>query len=208
MNKLALIFITALSLVVTNTFAKGKLQTEACVACQGVTGNSIAPNFPKIAGQGKAYIFKQLQDFKSGTRKDAIMVGIVANLSKDDMVNWATHFSNQTITQGSASKTANIAIGERLYRGGDRSRGITACIACHGPKGAGVPSAGFPALASQHAAYTAKQLKDFRQVSINLQTEANTYARMNDDRKMMVALTKSLSNFEIESLAQYVAGLH
>jgi cytochrome c553 len=136
------------------------------------------------------------------------MVGIVANLSKDDMVNWATHFSSQTITQGSASKTANIAIGERLYRGGDRSRGITACIACHGPKGAGVPSAGFPALASQHAAYTAKQLKDFRQVSINLQTEANTYARMNDDRKMMVALTKSLSNFEIESLAQYVAGLH
>jgi cytochrome c553 len=208
MNKLALIFITALSLVTTNTFAKDKLQNDSCVACHGATGNSIAPNFPKIAGQGKAYIFKQLQDFKSGKRKDAIMAGIVANLSTDDMANWATHFSKQTITQGFASKTANIAIGERLYRGGDRSRGITACIACHGPKGAGVPSAGFPALASQHAVYTAKQLKDFRQVSINIQTEANTYARMNDDRKMMIALTKSLSNFEIESLAQYVAGLH
>jgi cytochrome c553 len=208
MNKLALIFITALSLVVTNTFAKDKLNIDSCVACHGATGNSIAPNFPKIAGQGKAYIFKQLQDFKSGTRKDAIMASIVANLSTDDMANWAEHFSKQTITQGAANKTANIAIGERLYRGGDRSRGITACIACHGPRGAGVPSAGFPALASQHATYTAKQLKDFRQVSINLQTEANTYARTNDDRKMMIELTKSLSNFEIESLAQYVAGLH
>ena len=213
MNKSALIFIAALAFVSTHTFAagdtaKGKAQSATCMACHGATGNSMVPNFPKIAGQGEVYVLKQLKDFKSGDRKDALMAGIVAALSEDDMANLAAHFSKQSVTQGVASKAANIALGEKLYRGGDKSRGITACIACHGPKGAGVPSAGFPALASQHAAYTAKQLKDFRQVSINLQTEAKTPARMNDDRKMMVALTKSLNNTEIEALAQYIAGLH
>lgn len=213
MNKLALIFTVALAFVSTNTFAagdaaKGKALSATCAACHGANGNSMVPNFPKLAGQGESYLFKQLKDFKSGARKDGLMAGIVAGLSEDDMANLSAHFSNQLATQGVASKTANIALGERLYRGGDRARGITACIACHGAKGAGIPSAGFPALASQHAAYTAKQLKDFRQVSINVQTESTTPSRTNDDRKMMIAFTKSLTNTEINALSQYVAGLH
>ncbi|MBC8493447.1 MAG: cytochrome c4 [Candidatus Thioglobus sp.] len=213
MNKLAFIFSAALALISVNTFAagdaaKGKAKSVTCTACHGANGNSMVPNFPKIAGQGEGYIFKQLKDFKSGDRKDGMMAGIVAPLSTDDMANLAAHFSKQSIAQGVANKTANIALGERLYRGGDKTRGITACIACHGPKGAGIPSAGFPALASQHAAYTAKQLKDFRQVSINAQTESNTPARTNDQLKMMTAFTKDLNNAEIEALAQYVAGLH
>lgn len=213
MNKLALIFATALALVSTHTFAagdaaKGKAKSATCTACHGANGNSMVPNFPKLAGQGEKYLFKQLEDFKSNQRQDGLMAGIVAALSVEDMADLSAHFSKQTIAQGVASKTANIALGEKLYRGGDKSRGIAACMACHGPQGAGIPSAGFPALASQHVAYTTKQLKDFRQVSINTQTDAKAPARTNDDYKMMIAFTKSLTNAEIDALAQYIAGLH
>ncbi len=213
MNKLALIFATALALVSTHTFAagdaaKGKAKSATCTACHGANGNSMVPNFPKLAGQGEQYLFKQLEDFKSNQRQDGLMAGIVAVLTPEDMADLSAHFSKQTIAQGVASKTANITLGEKLYRGGDKSRGIAACMACHGPQGAGIPSAGFPALASQHAAYTAKQLKDFRQVAINTQTDAKTPARTNDNRKMMTAFAKSLTNAEIDALAQYIAGLH
>ncbi|MDC9727109.1 MAG: cytochrome c, partial [Candidatus Thioglobus sp.] len=131
MNKLAFIFSAALAFISVNTFAagdaaKGKAKSATCTACHGVNGNSMVPNFPKIAGQGEGYTFKQLTDFKSGDRKDSLMAGIVAALSADDMANLAAHFSKQSVAQGVASKTANIALGERLYRGGDKTRGITA----------------------------------------------------------------------------------
>jgi len=213
MNKLGLIFTAVLVSASLNTFAagdaaKGKAKSATCIACHGATGNSMVPTFPKIAGQGESYLFEQLQDFKSGARKDALMAGIVAALSQDDMANLAAYFSQQTITQGTAKKETDIALAEKLYRGGDRDRGITACSACHGPQGEGVPSASFPAIASQHAAYTAKQLKDFRQVSINTQTGSKAPARTNDNRKMMVEFTKTLNNAEIEALSQYISGLH
>jgi cytochrome c553 len=213
MNKLALIFSMALAFISTNTLAagdaaKGKTKSVTCIACHGVNGNSMVPIFPKLAGQGEKYLFKQLKDFKSNTRQDGLMAGIVAVLTPEDMADLSAHFSKQAIAQGVASKAANIALGEKLYRGGDKSRGIAACMACHGPKGAGIPSAGFPALASQHAAYTAKQLKAFRQVSINTQTDAKSPARDNDDRKMMTVFTKDLNNIEIEALSQYIAGLN
>ena len=213
MNKLVLIFSMALAFISTNTLAagdaaKGKTKSVTCIACHGADGNSMVPNFPKLAGQGENYLFKQLEDFKSGKRQDGLMAGIVAGLSVQDMSDLSAYFSQQTIAQSVANKTANIAMGEKLYRGGDKTRGVAACMACHGPQGAGIPSAGFPALASQHAAYTAKQLKDFRQVSINTQTDAKSPARDNDDHKMMTAFTKDLNNVEIEALSQYIAGLH
>jgi cytochrome c553 len=213
MNKLVLIFSMALALASTSTFAagdalKGKAKSVTCIACHGANGNSMVPNFPKLAGQGENYLFKQLKDFKSGKRQDGLMAGIVAGLSEQDMSDLAAHFSQQTISQNVASKAANIALGEKLYRGGDKDRGVAACMACHGPKGAGIPSAGFPALASQHVAYTAKQLKEFRQVSINAQIDGKAPARDNDDRKMMIEFTKDLNNVEIEALSQYIAGLH
>ncbi|MDC0390019.1 c-type cytochrome [Candidatus Thioglobus sp.] len=213
MNKLVLIFSMALAFISTNTLAaadvaKGKTKSATCIACHGVNGNSMVPIFPKLAGQGENYSLKQLKDFKSGKRQNGLMAGIAAGLSEQDMSDLAAYFSQQTISQNVANKSANIALGEKLYRGGDRERGVTACIACHGPKGAGIPSAGFPAIASQHASYTAKQLKEFRQVSINTLTDTKSLARDNDDRKMMTAFTKDLNNIEIEALSQYIAGLN
>ncbi|MDB3893761.1 cytochrome c4 [Candidatus Thioglobus sp.] len=213
MNKLVLIFSMALAFISTNTLAsgdaaKGKAKSVTCIACHGANGNSMVPIFPKLAGQGENYSLKQLKDFKSGKRQNGLMAGIAAGLSEQDMSDLAAYFSQQTISKNVANKSANIALGEKLYRGGDKERGITACIACHGSKGAGIPSAGFPAIASQHASYTAKQLKEFRQVSINTLTDAKTLARDNDDRKMMIAFTKDLNNIEIEALSQYIAGLN
>jgi cytochrome c553 len=213
MNKLALIFMVALAFISTHASAagdaaKGKAKSTTCTACHGVNGNSMVPNFPKLAGQGESYLLKQLQDFKANERQDGLMAGIVATLTLDDMADLSAYFSKQSIARGAASKTADIDLGERLYRGGDRDRSITACIACHGPEGAGIPSAGFPALASQHAAYTVKQLKGFRQVSINIKTGSKDPARNNDNRKMMISFAKSLNNAEIEALSQYIAGLH
>jgi cytochrome c553 len=213
MNKLASIFIIAIAFTSINIFAsvdvaKGKATAATCVACHGVQGNSVVDTFPKLAGQGEGYLLKQLQDFKSNVRQGAIMKGTVASLTEADMANLAAYFSKQTVTHGVASKSANIALGQRLYKGGNKDKGVTACIACHGPTGTGIPSAKFPALASQHATYTIKQLIAFRQDASNTQMDANAPERNNDYEGMMRNTTKYLSNKEIEAVSQYIAGLH
>ena len=213
MQKVALFFLSTFVFISTQALAAGnaaagKAKSATCLACHGADGNSLVANFPKIAGQGEAYLVKQLKDFKSGARKDATMLGMVAALSEQDMQDLAAHFAAQPVKQGVAKKDANVALGQKLYNGGDVAKGVTACSACHGPNGAGIPSAGFPALASQHATYTANQLKAFRQVSLNAQTGDTKPARTNDGQKMMIEFTKNLNNDDIEALAQYIAGLH
>ena len=213
MNKLALAFITVLTLASTHTIAagdaaQGQAKAATCIGCHGVNGNSVVPSFPKLAGQSEAYLLKQLRDFKSGARADAMMAGMVAPLTDTDMANLSAYYAAQTVTQGVAKKDANIALGEKIYRGGKKDTGVTACIACHGPQGKGIPSAGFPALSSQHATYVATQLKAFRQDSINAQTGDSQPSRTNDYEGMMINFTKSLTNAEIDAVSEYIAGLH
>ena len=213
MNKLLLIFTTTLVLISTHTFAAGnaalgQVKAATCIGCHGVNGNSMVPSFPKLAGQSEGYLLKQLQDFKSGARVDGMMTGIVAPLEGADMANLAAYYAAQTVSQGVAKKGANIALGQKIYRGGKKETSVIACIACHGPQGKGIPSAGFPALSSQHAVYTAKQLKAFRQDSINAQTGVNKPSRANDYEGMMINFTKSLTNVEIDAVSEYIAGLH
>ena len=212
MNKLLLIFTTTLVLISTHTFAAGnaalgQVKAATCIGCHGVNGNSMVPSFPKLAGQSEGYLLKQLQDFKSGARVDGMMTGIVAPLEGADMANLAAYYAAQTVSQGVAKKGANIALGQKIYRGGKKETSVIACIACHGPQGKGIPSAGFPALSSQHAVYTAKQLKAFRQDSINAQTGVNKPSRANDYEGMMINFTKSLTNVEIDAVSEYIAGL-
>jgi cytochrome c553 len=210
-----LILILLMGIVSFNLFAmgdiaKGKAKSTACVACHGATGNSTSDGFPKIAGQHQGYIFKQLKDFKSQKRKDGTMFGMVAGLSETDMQNIAAFYASQTTSRNVAKKDAKmLKLGEQLYRGGKVSAKTTACVACHGVKGQGIPTANFPRLSFQHAAYTNKQLKNFRQESFDTQqnkVSANT--RKNDPTAMMRATTKHLTNKEIEALSQYIAGLH
>ena len=184
----------------------GQTKSATCMGCHGLAGNSTIATFPKLAGQGEVYLLKQLQNFKSGERSNAIMAGVASLLSEQDMMDIAAYYSIQTISENSAKGDAEtIELGRKIYVGGKMDTQTTACIACHGPKGLGIPTAGFPALSAQHADYTAAQLKAFRQYSINEQTGSDDVSRANE---MMVNVAKGLTTVEIEALAQYIAGLH
>ena len=176
--------------------AAGKAKAAVCGACHGADGNSPAPNFPKIAGQHAGYSAKQLREFKSGVRKDATMVGMVAPLSDADMDDLAAYFAEQKIAAGKA-QPEKVALGEQIYRAGNAASGVSACSACHAPNGAGNPQAGFPQLGGQHAMYTATQLKNFR-----------SGARNNDASAMMQNIAAKMTDAEIDAVASYIEGLH
>ena len=187
----------------------GKELSASCAGCHGADGNSVMSNFPKLAGQGEGYLYKQLLDFKSGARQDGAMAGVVVSLSEQDMMDLAAYFAAQTITENTAKADAElITIARKIYLGGKKDTGTTACIACHGPKGKGIPSAKFPAIAAQHADYTASQLVAFRQFALNFQTGESKPERTNDYEGMMRGVAKGLTTLEIDALAQYIAGLH
>lgn len=186
---------------------KGEIKAASCSACHGSDGNSITPAFPKLAGQSKHYLLKQLQDFKSGARIDAVMAGIVASLTNADMKHLSVYYSSKDISQNAIASTADMALGKRIYHGGNKVKKVAACVACHGLQGQGIPLAGFPALKSQHSAYIAQQLKLFRQNSINIQTGDTKPSRTNDYEGMMVYFTKNLTNKEIDAVAAYIANM-
>ena len=164
--------------------------------CHGADGNSPSDGFPKLAGQGEAYLLKQLKDFKSGARKNAIMSGQVAALNEDDMANLAAFFASKKMSPGAADKKL-AKPGLALYRGGNKASGVSACIGCHGPTGAGNPAAKFPRLSGQHAAYIAAQLKAFR-----------SGERANDAGSMMRNVAARMTDKEIEAVASAASGLH
>jgi len=175
--------------------AAGKNKSAVCAGCHGVDGNSAAPNFPKLAGQDGQYIAKQLADFKSGARKDPTMIGMVAGLSKKDMDDLGAYFASQKRSTGTTSASAaDLKKAERLYRGGDAKNGIPACMSCHGPAGVGIPPR-FPAVSGQHAAYSQKQLLDFK-----------TGTR-NNDSEVMTRTAFRLSEAEIKAVSEYMAAL-
>ncbi len=154
------------------------------------------PTYPKLAGQHASYITKQLTDFKAATRQDPIMAGMVAALSPEDMADIAAYFSAQAPSVGSAD-AEKAAAGKKIYEGGDKVKGVSACMACHGPTGAGNPGAAFPALSGQNSAYVVKALTDFR-----------SGARANDVNSMMRDIAAKMSDSDIAAVAEYISGLH
>ena len=130
--------------------AAGEKKAAVCAACHGQDGNSPGGDFPSLAGQGEKYLIKQLQDYKTGARKNAIMQGQAAGLSEQDMADLAAYYAGKAIKGGKA-KLGLVVDGERLYRGGNADSGVAACAGCHGPAGQGIDAAGFPSLAGQHA---------------------------------------------------------
>lgn len=184
----------------------GQSKVAVCGACHGADGNSVMPNFPKLAGQGERYLLKQLKDIKAGStpgapegvgRKVVEMTGMLDPYSEQDLADIAAYFASQKGSVGMADP-ALVAQGEALFRGGKLEQGMPACTGCHAPNGAGNDLAGFPQLGGQHEAYTAKQLTDFR--------EGN---RTNDgDTMIMRAIAAKLSNKDITALSSYIQGLH
>ncbi|PTR21655.1 MULTISPECIES: cytochrome c [unclassified Pseudomonas] len=177
----------------------GQAKAAVCGACHGPDGNSMAPNFPKLAGQGERYLTKQLHDIKSGKRTVLEMTGLLTNLSDQDLADIAAYFASQKGSVGAADPKV-VTRGEALFRGGDLAKGMPACTGCHSPNGAGNAAAGFPHLGGQHAQYIAKQLTDFRK---------EEGGRNNDgDAKTMQTIAKKLSDEDIAAVSSYIQGLH
>ncbi len=177
----------------------GATKAAVCGACHGMDGNSADPQYPKLAGQHAAYTARHLALYKSGEREDPIMAGFASVLSEQDMLDLGAHFATLTLTPGIADDSM-VAIGQRLYRGGDSARDLPACIACHGPTGEGNPLVPYPVIAGQHAAYTATMLRRYRDGAVYGDAEGSVVA--------MAEVAAELSDGEIEALASYLEGLH
>jgi len=188
----------------------GEQKAAACAACHGSDGNSVDPQYPKIAGQHERYIARHLALYKSGERENAVMLGFAAALSPQDMRDIGAYFASTTASPGMADDSVIAEgdnagrkfyeLGEELYRSGDAERGIPACNACHGPTGLGNPGPAYPQLAGQHAGYTAAQLTAFRAGTI--------HGKGDNANSVMLGAAKYLTDEEIGSLASYIEGLH
>lgn len=178
----------------------GKQKSEVCAACHGPDGNSIMPAWPKIAGQHAGYIVKQMQIFKKGKdggRYNENMTPMMQNLSTQDMQDLAAYFSKQTLKVGEVDKK-HLERGQALYRGGDIKKGISACIACHGPQGIGNESANFPSISGQHVEYTIAQLQAYK----DGQRKGDALS------DIMVAIAQRMDKSDMEAVANYIHGLH
>lgn len=185
---------TAKTEIVKPDLAKGSAAYgQVCVACHAVDGNSTTAEYPKLAAQHPEYLAKQLMEFKSGKRDNAIMKGFAAGLSDQDMNNISHWLADQKAKDGFATEKDLVRMGERIYRGGIADRQIAACAGCHSPNGAGIPSQ-YPRLAGQHAAYTESQLNAFR-----------SGARKNSVQ--MTGVAAKMNDKEIKAVSDYIAGL-
>jgi cytochrome c553 len=175
----------------------GRTKSATCAACHGVDGNSVTPDWPMLAGQHSSYIVRQLRAFKNGERTDVTMKPFADLLSEQDMLDVAAYFEAQRPVPKGADP-ALVSLGQQIYRGGLPARGVAACIACHGPDGAGNPLAAYPRISAQHAAYTTKQLNAYAAGDRRSDVDVN---------QMMRNVASLLFEDEIRALASYVQGL-
>jgi cytochrome c553 len=174
--------------------AKGQaIATQVCAACHTADGTRGSPANPILAGQHPEYLVKQLQEFKSGKRKNAVMAGFAGTLSDDDMRNVAAFYASKTAKPGTAKNKATVELGQKIYRGGIMAKGVPACAACHGPTGSGLPVQ-YPRLGGQYADYVEAQMLAFR-----------SGARANNAQ--MTGVAANMNDAEIKAVSDYIAGL-
>jgi cytochrome c553 len=177
----------------------GQAKSAICAACHGMDGNSVVPNWPKLAGQHEKYLVRQANLIKSGARQVPEMSGIVAGLSSQDFEDISAFFASQENSGGVADESM-VVLGERIYRAGNADSGVPACMSCHGPAGEGNPLAGYPALAGQHSVYTAKMLTDFR--------AGKNWGEGDTQSMIMNGSASELTDDEITAVASYIQGLY
>jgi cytochrome c553 len=194
----SIVLATLMGLFATTLYAAEKTAAETtvetvCAACHGADGNSVVTTNPKLAAQHPEYLVKQLTEFKSGKRANAVMSGMAGQLSDDDMKAIAAYFSKQNLTLGQAKANGKTSLGEKIYRGGIMATKVPACASCHGANGAGLPKQ-FPRLSGQHSEYTLTQLRNFR-----------TGDRAN--APMMMTIATKMTDAEMAAVADYIQGL-
>jgi cytochrome c553 len=174
--------------------ARGQaISTQVCGACHTADGSRGAPANPILQGQHPEYLVKQLQEFRSGKRDNAIMKGMAGPLSDEDMRNVAAFYASKTAKPGASKNKDTIRLGERIWRGGIADKAVPACAGCHGPTGAGIPSQ-YPRLGGQHADYVELQMNAFR-------------AGTRTNSAQMTAIAAKLSDKEIKAVSDYATGL-
>ncbi|MUJ21831.1 c-type cytochrome [Aliivibrio fischeri] len=205
MKKLALILtlLASCSTWAQGDIEAGKQKSATCAACHGQEGNSTLTQYPNIAGQHAGYLEKQLKEFKLGMetqgkqgRLEPVMSGMAMPLTEQDIMDLSAYFASLPMADNTTPEEV-IPEGKALYLAGDMERGITACVACHGPRGNGTSLSGFPKISGQHADYVKAQLEKFRSAD-----------RANDMNAMMRDIAKKLTDEDIETLSKYVGGLH
>lgn len=185
----------------------GATKAIPCSGCHGMDGNSPSPEWPSLAGQSADYVYRQTVMFRDRDRINVLMEPFVEGLSNQDIADISAHFATLAITPGVADDsdiegldTTYASLGEAIYRGGVPESGVPACQACHGPTGRGIPGAGYPAVAGQHAVYNAARLRFFH--------SGQHYGDENDPSTIMVTIAQRLQQVEIDALATYMEGLH
>lgn len=181
---------------VAGSAEKGQAKAAPCVACHGVNGNSVNPEWPNLAGQHETYTRRQLTAFKNDQRQNPLMTPMAKPLSDEDIADLGAFFASQKPTGALEAEPSKVALGQKLFRGGDPAKGIAACAACHGPDGAGNPAAGYAQIKGQHATYTINQLKAYR-----------SGTRQTDPNQMMRNVASLLTDDQIDAVAAYIQGL-
>lgn len=195
----SLLTVISLQAVAEGDATAGQAKSAICAACHGMDGNSAVPNWPKLAGQHAPYIERQTALIKSGARPVPEMMGIVAGMSEQDFADIAAYFASQTNNGGVADESI-AALGQSIYRAGNAESGVPACMSCHGPAGEGNPLSGYPALAGQHAVYTAKMLTGFR--------NGDNWGEKDASSHIMNGSAANLTDDEIAAVASYIQGLY
>ena len=173
--------------------AKGAQLTATCQACHTADGSRGSPANPILQGQHPEYLVKQLTEFKTGKRKNAVMMGMAATLSDEDMKQVAAFYSAKVAKPGFAKVKETVSLGEQIYRGGILAKAVPACAGCHSPNGAGIP-AQYPRLSGQHADYAEAQLLAFR-------------SGLRGNNAQMATIAGKMNEREMKAVADYVAGL-
>lgn len=179
-----------------------QIVNSVCAACHGADGNSVSPANPSLAGQHSDYITLQLMHFKSGVRSNAVMAGMVANLTPEDMRSLGIYFAGQKPKGGAAKDPALATAGQKLYRGGSIANGTPACASCHAPNGVGIPPR-FPRLSGQYADYTFVELQAFKAGERGMDKEGKDV-----NGKIMSQIAARMSTSDMRAVAEYAAGLH
>lgn len=171
-----------------------EIERQSCAACHGGNGISVDPKqFPNLAGQYSAAIFKELRDFQTGARKSDIMAGITQALTQAQMMDLAAYYAALTPVHFAVAQGAVGPEIRRLAVEGDPARGNAACDSCHGANRNGPEES--PVLFGQPAPYLEQQLKRF-----------GSAERGNDLFERMRAIARQLTPEEMHSLAIYYGG--
>jgi cytochrome c553 len=195
----------ATAATVTGDAAAGATKAATCLACHGLNGNSVNPEWPVIAGQNAAYTREQIERIRTGSRPNPLMMPMVQNLTPQDIADIAAYYAGQT-PAGHEADPSFWQAGEKLYRGGDAKRDIPACMACHGPVGRGNPAAGYPALQAQYSVYTVKQLNNYAS-DARYTRDAQGRSQGTTNGVIMNTIAARLSPEDRRNLASYIQGI-